>query len=218
MTGLGSSSSYTYAAGTDYYSDPVVEYFNSGGAVQASPYMTNLPGLGTFFDIAYEGGDGTGDIWFACGDGGDSPIKAYDTAGNLVNYIPGTDVPGAHGLCFDTAGYLWAANGTNDTIYKIDLSTGVSGSGEIEFDTRALQASSNPFIASVTIQGSGFEGQARLEIFDLSGRRVLAVDGFDGAFHWDGRAESGSEVPAGPYVVRVTDTAAEPVTLKLIRI
>ena len=135
MTGLASNGTYTYVLGNDYYGESVVEYFSSSGTVQSYPYMEDLPALSTFYDIGYEGGDSTGDIWVAT-DAADSPIKAYKTSNMLVNYIPEADLPAGtqcRGLCFDTEGYLWVSDDNAPSklelpvYYHWQFSTGEAG-------------------------------------------------------------------------------------------
>ena len=52
-------------------------------------------------------------------------------------------------------------------------------------------------------------GRAQLEVFDVTGRRVRSWDARSfsagrSALAWDGRDETGSRVPAGVYLVRVS--------------
>lgn len=74
----------------------------------------------------------------------------------------------------------------------------------------ALLASPNPHGASLRLTLAGLEPAsaaqpATLEVMDLSGRRVRTLHGdAAGGFAWDGRDESGSRLPAGIYLHRVT--------------
>ena len=96
-----------------------IERYSLTGALQTGPYLFTELGI-NFYDIAYEGGDGTGDVWFACSDPS-YPIRAYNASGTLVNRIPSSIVPAAHGLCFDDNGFLWVSNLTTDEIYRVNL-------------------------------------------------------------------------------------------------
>jgi hypothetical protein len=54
----------------------------------------------------------------------------------------------------------------------------------------------------------GTGGVVRLEIFDISGRRVrVLVNGWQsgqvGRVHWDGAGEQGERLPAGIYLARI---------------
>lgn len=203
MTGIASNGTYTYVLGDDYYGDPVVEYFNSSGSVQSSPYMQDLEALSTHYDIAYEGGaDGDGDLWVA-NDGADSPIKAYDTNDMLVSYVPGSDLPdGAEirGLTFDPDGYLWASDDNADKIYQIDITSGTAGGGSSPVGGLALSVSSNPFYGSVTLSLTGAAGPVELAVYDMAGRTVMRQNLQGGAsVTW-----SGEGVPSGTYLVRAT--------------
>ena len=202
MTGIASDGSYTYVLGDNYSSIPYVEYFNSSGVVQNSPYMQDPEALANHFDIAYEGSNGSGDIWVA-DDGAESPIKAYDTGGNLVAYVPGTDLPdGAEirGLTFDSEGYLWASDLNADKIYQIDITTGTAGETGAGLAGFGLSLSSNPFHGAVNISVNGTAGPVELAVYDMAGRTVLrqTVES-GGSMCWNG-----SGVPSGTYMVRAT--------------
>ena len=211
MTGVASNGTYTYVLGNDYYGVPTVEYFSSTGAVQTNPYMSGLPALSSHYDCAYEGGNGSGDIWVAS-DAADSPIKAYNTSGLLVNYIPQADLPAGtecRGLCFDAEGYLWVSDDNAEKIYKIDITTGIEGSVN-PLEQPGLTVSTNPFSSSVNISVTGASGQVDMAIYDLSGRTILRTElAADASFSWDGRTASGETTPAGTYLIRATDQAGQ---------
>jgi flagellar hook assembly protein FlgD len=68
------------------------------------------------------------------------------------------------------------------------------------------------------------EGIARfdLALFDLSGRLVRDLGGYEVApgshhVHWDGRSESGQEMPTGVYFVRVTGVGISETSKVLVR-
>lgn len=206
MTGVASNGTYTYVLGDGYYGDPLVEYFNSSGYVQTNPYMDDLPALSSHYDCAYEGGNGSGDIWVAS-DAADSPIKAYNTSGQLVNYIPEADLPAGtqcRGLCFDTDGYLWVSDDNAEKIYKLDITTGIEES-VIPQEQPGLAVSGNPFSGSISISVTGIPGSVDLAIYDLSGRTILR-SGFSASasFTWDGRTTSGETAPTGTYLIHAT--------------
>ncbi len=203
MTGIASdNTSYTYVLGDGYYDDPVVEYFNSSGNVGTSPYMQDMPALSSHYDIAYEGGDGDGDIWVAC-DAADSPIRSYDTDAQMVAWVSGGDLPSGaqiRGLTFDTNGYLWASDYNAQKIYQIDLTSGAAEGVSSTVGGMALSVSSNPFFGSVTLSLSGVEGTAELAVFDLAGRTVARERiGSGSSIAWNGEG-----VPSGTYLVRAT--------------
>ena len=216
MTGVASNGTYSYVLGNDYYGVPTVEYFNSSGVVQTNPYMADLPALNTHFDIAYEGGNGSGDIWVAS-DAADSPIKAYDTSGLLANYIPEADLPAGtqcRGLCFDTDGYLWVSDDNAEKIYKLDITTGIEES-VIPQEQPGLAVSGNPFSGSVNISVTGIPGSIDLAIYDLSGRTILrSVLSASASFTWDGRTTSGETAPTGTYLIHATSGTGQ--TLRML--
>ncbi len=96
-----------------------IERYSLSGTLQTGPYLFKELGI-TFYDIAYEGGDGTGDIWFACKDSS-YPIRVYNSSGTFVNSIPSSIVPAAYGLCFDDDGFLWVSDLDADEIYMVNL-------------------------------------------------------------------------------------------------
>ena len=85
-----------------------------------------------------------------------------------------------------------------------------------------LEVSPNPFSSSVTVSASGFlSNPGDLQIFDLSGRLVTEIEpAFNGSkavYQWDGRSETGSELPDGIYSARLSsgDSSAGIMLLKL---
>lgn len=192
MTGLGNNGSYLLVHGKNYSGNPVIQQFSTAGAT-SSIYMSSFPGLGsTAYDIAWI----SGGIWIARDDT-DSPIIAYDTSGLMVGHVNGTTVSAAMGLTIDGEGYLWASNPDNDTIYQLDVSTGIGESAPAPAG-RNLSLSRNPFVSSVVITAEGFSS-ATIEIFDLTGRRVH-TDSFSGVYTWNAM-----NIPAGSYFARVSD-------------
>jgi len=210
VTGLGSSSSLLYALGTspDPYggqgSVRLVETFSWTGTVGSTPYIALLQGLLSSYDCAWNNNQ----VWVAC-DGADSPVKAYSTSGALVDMIPGSIIGGsATGLDFDATGLLWVANRDTDKIYCVDLT---QGAGEGPAAPAGLTTSCNPFMSSTVISGTGFSAGARIDVFDIAGRRVVSSP-FDGSF-----VLGDDRIPAGTYAVVVSDGEASE-TLRLVRL
>ncbi|MCK5116735.1 MAG: hypothetical protein KAR44_09060 [Candidatus Aegiribacteria sp.] len=75
-------------------------------------------------------------------------------------------------LTSDYNGYVWI---------WIQQSTGVT-EGTTPIPSRRLSASSNPFMELVTVTGVGFSAGA-LQIFDVSGRKVLEREVCTSLFH-----------------------------------
>jgi len=205
VTGLGSDATKLYALGTSTYGYSV-ETYTWTGTVGSTPYVNSFSsGLGTPYDIDISGGV----IWAAC-DGIDSPVKAYSTAGVLVDMIPGSVVENAaRGVAFESDNIVWVSNPETDKIYRIDLSLGI-GEEEGGPVVSSLHASENPFSSSVVISGTGFVDGATIEIYDASGRMVDSAP-FTGSFTW-----TGGGAPVGAYLVRVSDGSSLE-RLRLIR-
>ncbi|MEK6987918.1 MAG: choice-of-anchor V domain-containing protein, partial [Candidatus Thermoplasmatota archaeon] len=110
-----------------------------------------------------------------------------------------------------TGGDSWNwYGGAVNTPFPITVSSTV---GVEDDDAPALSlgpAYPNPFLGSARFDFSLAEaGSARMEVFDLSGRRVATiVSGILTAgrhtARWDGRDEGGRAVGAGVYLVRLT--------------
>jgi hypothetical protein len=72
-----------------------------------------------------------------------------------------------------------------------------------------LEVSPNPFSSSVTVSASGFSSSpSDLQIFDLSGRLVTEIEpvlnSCEAIYQWNGRSETGSELPDGIYSARLS--------------
>jgi hypothetical protein len=82
-----------------------------------------------------------------------------------------------------------------------------------------LEVSPNPFSSSVTVSASGFlSNPTHLQIFDLSGRLVTEVEpafnGSEAVYQWDGRSETGVDLPDGIYSARLLlDNSSAGITL-----
>jgi len=65
----------------------------------------------------------------------------------------------------------------------------------------------NPFRSESVLRWSGAEAGVRIEVFDVQGRRVLAVDRTEreGSFRWEGQDEAGRALPGGLYFLRLRE-------------
>lgn len=138
-----------------------------------------------------------GEVWVAT-DWTSIPLRLYDTSDQMIDYITGSLVPGARGVTIDDEGYLWVSDIDSNTIYKLDLTEGVEGSGG--GNTTLLQSSANPFSRQVTVTGSGFGSDALITVYDIRGN-VISTDEFFGTFTFG----TGTELDKGVYFVKVKD-------------
>jgi glucose/arabinose dehydrogenase len=80
------------------------------------------------------------------------------------------------------------------------------------------QISPSPFTDRVTLAAAGAAQLRKLDVFDVTGRRVRSFDGpFSSASSWDGRDDSGRSIPAGVYLVRA-ETTGGPRYRRLVRL
>jgi hypothetical protein len=113
---------------------------------------------------------------------------------------------------------IWDMVLTAEQVFALYGSEGPEGATAVEGGSAAKGASSfrleqnypNPFNPTTQIQYSTEKPQVvKLVVYDLLGRPVKTlVDGMQGAGQrqamWDGRDESGSVVPSGVYICRLT--------------
>ena len=85
-----------------------------------------------------------------------------------------------------------------------------------------LEVSPNPFSTTVTVSASGFTSNPNeLQIFDLSGRLIVEIkpvfNGSETVYQWNGRSETGAELPNGIYSARLSsgDSNTDVMLLKL---
>jgi len=205
VTGASTDGSLLYFYGLNSSSVPVIQMFTAAGTTSGL-YCTTFPGLGTsVHDIAWQ----SGGVWIAR-EASDFPILAYNTTGECIGSVDCAVISAAAGLTLDGNGFLWVSNPDNDTIYQLDLTTGIGEGSVAGVDSRVLSFSENPFQSNVVVSGEGFSG-ASLAIFDLTGRTVETA-AFQGNYAWNAAG-----VPSGSYYVRVSDSAGA-VTARMVKI
>ncbi|MCK5064987.1 MAG: T9SS type A sorting domain-containing protein, partial [Candidatus Fermentibacteraceae bacterium] len=133
-----------------------------------------------------------------------------NTDGLLVGHVDGITLSAAMGLTIDSDGYIWASNPDDDMIYQIEVTTGIEEGSTSPLDTRIIGVNRNPFQSSAVITGDGFNN-AVIDIFDLTGRRVLSA-AFPGSYTWNA-----VKMPSGSYFVRISDSAGSS-TARLMKI
>ncbi|MCK5036904.1 MAG: T9SS type A sorting domain-containing protein [Candidatus Sabulitectum sp.] len=153
-------------------------------------------------------------------DNATSPVGCYQqTSGTLIDSLTsdigiGSEIRGVTCETGTDSPYLWVSNQTTDELYRIDLYTEANDDDESEpvLPYPHLSLSSNPFYSSVMITGSGFSNTSVLEIHDLSGRRIESSS-FSGTYSWNAVG-----LPAGAYIVTVSDFEGRRKFLKLLKL
>jgi hypothetical protein len=209
---------YVGLARTDNYMRYAMYELNLLGDPE-TPIWTDAPApLTVVCPDAVAVGSGSADVTVEVLGGG-APIEGATvcvSAADLGIYEVGlTDAAGAVTLSLPVAAAGSATivvTATNRIPYAstiaITESTGVEdgGAGRV---TALLQNSPNPFAGSTEIAFSlARRGRVSVAVYDASGRRVASLadgDAEAGSFRlvWDGRDESGRDVAAGTYFVRM---------------
>ncbi len=150
----------------------------------------------------------------------DLAFAALDTVVFIPAWIPPDDGNVTLTATITLAGDENPANDSvTVTLYRPDLTAVPSGS-DVFASTPA--ATRNPFVLNTGIRFQLAKDESvRLEIFDLSGRRVAARENAFGpggqVLAWDGRDARGRDVPAGLYLYRLL-AAGEVHAGKLVRL
>jgi hypothetical protein len=117
-------------------------------------------------------------------------------------------------------GKVYAIN--NATLFAVGA-TSVGVTPGLARDALEVTSEPNPFAASTTMRFTlERAGPARVDVFDLAGRRVATpwdgpLEAGERRVEWDGRDAPGSPVAPGLYVVRVA-AAGRLRTAKLLRV
>jgi hypothetical protein len=168
-------------------------------------------------------------LWIAAGNAG---VRAYSLADPAQPApIASVDTPGAATALAVTRDRLSVADGPSGVqVYSIEVeeertASGTTGAGaSIEAGRVAptMSVSPNPFRGSTSISfdAPGASIDARLDVLDVTGRRVATLayalrDGASGRAAWDGRDEGGAPLPAGVYFLRL-ETGAARATQKVV--
>ncbi len=153
-----------------------------------------------------------GSIWMACGDITDH-VRAYDLNGYTAyfdwHYADINNVIGIADYWIGTTDeFLWLSDQDNDLISLVYFGVGIEESSGSVSDLK-FEAFPNPFSSTVTLSASGFlSNPITLQIFDLSGRLIVEIkpvfNGSEVVYQWNGRSETGSELPHGIYSARLS--------------
>jgi len=128
-------------------------------------------------------------------------LAVTDAAGAAALSVP-TDDAGSASVVVTAANAL-----PYSTTLSISVPTGVAEGGSLS--SGLAQNSPNPFAGSTGIAFAlARPGRVSVAVYDVSGRRVATLaegehDAGSFAVSWDGRDDSGREVAAGAYFVRM---------------
>jgi len=113
-------------------------------------------------------------------------------------------------------GWLWAATATS--IWRIGDQT-ITLSVPPGQVAQNWSVGPNPFHGRVALAAVGGDALQRIEVFDISGRRVRS---FEGPFHdglpWDGTDADGRSLSTGVFLVRATTTSGSSQVRRVIRL
>jgi hypothetical protein len=135
----------------------------------------------------------------------DMPFAALDTLTLIQDWLPAS---GTYTLTVATA-LPGDPNSSNDAL-SITVYVGEETDAPAGLAAGAAHLTRNPFTETTALRFALVtEGSARLEIFDVAGRLVRALDAGQLAagehrLAWDGRDASGQPVPAGLYLYRLS--------------
>ncbi len=104
-----------------------------------------------------------------------------------------------------------------DALFATQVSSDLTAAPVVP-EVASLRAWPRPFRSSVHLAAGGVRSaNMEIEIFDLNGRRVIALDLSGGAVSWDGRDAAGRDLPAGVYLARLAGESEAP-PLKLMKL
>ncbi len=183
----------------------------------------------TVSDIDVEWRNSTPILWVAAGEVG---VRAYSLADPAVpDHVASSETPGSAMALAVTRNRLYVADGPSGVqVYSIEAdedgiaseTTGVGGSIDAGRVAPTMSVSPNPFRGSTSISfdAPGASIDARLDVLDVTGRRVATLaralrDGASGRAAWDGRDEGGAPLPAGVYLLRL-ETGSANATQKVV--
>jgi len=171
-----------------------------GSTVEGFPQVMAQSAFGATAQIHVADVDGNGDL--------ELTTTAYDRDAQ-VGWVYVFPIPGSMA---DPAGLIagwpkFLRDSANTGVFPPEDVTGVVDLPQQEH-TLAISAYPNPFNPHTSVRFDTVVRQAiELSVFDVMGRRVatLAHEMFEPGRHevrWDGRGESGGEMPSGTYLVR----------------
>jgi len=161
------------------------------------------PYNGNIFFTSYN----QGNLW-RCIPVPDEPDQASDVRPLVDFYEAALDV------CEGPQQDLWVS--TVSGIWRVSLP--VVGTDSRAAPVAAWRPGPSPFASHLMLAPRGGEHLRRVEVLDLTGRRVRSFDGpIPPTAEWDGRDESGRALPAGVYLVRA-ETDAGPLTRSVVRL
>ena len=219
-------------AAVDYGKQKVYEFYGSGGDSNNNMHMVfGCPELDIYFDtspiLALNGSHSPtislGTFTVTVTDDGKAPVEGALVAAAQDDELLDSDYTNSSGvvnLSISSFPYGTGVDVDVTATYHnmapyLGTATPSTGVGEDESgpvpQLALMQASPNPFSSSTIIGYSvPGSGDVRLEVYDMSGRLVNRLEDSESAeageysIEWDGRDASGSLVPDGVYLYRLT--------------
>ncbi len=134
----------------------------------------------------------------------DSVVKWVDLFDPVLDVTQGPD------------DWLWAATATSIWRVRANPITLSVPTGPV---AQRWAVGPNPFHGRVALAASGGGALRRVDVFDISGRRVRSFEGpFHDALPWDGTDTEGQALSTGVFLVRATSVSGTSETRRVIRL
>jgi hypothetical protein len=151
------------------------------------------------------------------------PVEVLRRPDNLIRCTVASRNDGSSLIAFTTHRQSGSQHHMGDSGYGIlYLNPGISGVPANESPSVSLRAFPNPFRSATVLDlGLTTSGTRSLRILDPAGRlikRFAADDVRDGRITWDGRGDSGEEVPAGVFFMELSSPTQTMTAGKLIKL
>ena len=194
-------------------SRPTIWYRNDGGVLGPVAWSADTTLFFGSQELAWGDVDGDGDEDLATVEFGNGHLRVYLNDGGMLDETPSwfyDFTSSATSLAWGDVngdGRLDLVAGTAREEAKLFLNTGAAVDAPAVPTagySPTLSATPNPFRGETRIafEGEHVDGAVTVRVIDVAGRTVRTIRGSGESLVWDGRDDSGRDVPAGVYFVR----------------